>query len=106
MAATARTTFSPNTDGHDHASSRIPEVRRPRTAEPPATAAHTLTARVRCPPGNVPVMVDKVAGMTSAAPRPRTARRPISSAAELAVIATADAAPKIERPTISARRRR
>jgi len=43
--------------------------------------------------------------MTSAAPRPRTARRPISSAAELAVIATADAAPKIDTPAISARRR-
>jgi hypothetical protein len=50
-------------------------------------------------------MVDSVAGMTSAAPRPRTARRTISSAAECAVIATADPAPKINRPAISARRR-
>ena len=69
------------------------------------TPAHTLTARVRCSPGKVPVMVDRVAGMTSAAPRPMTARRPMSSAAELAVMATADPAPKIVRPAISARRR-
>ncbi len=105
MAAPARTTFRPNTDGHDHTCNRRPEVRRPRTAAPPATAAHTLTARVRCAPGKVPVIVDRVAGMTSAAPRPRTARRPISSAAECAVIATADPAPKIARPAISVRRR-
>ena len=80
-------------------------MRRPSTAVPPATAAQTLTARVRCGPGKVPVMVDSVAGMTSAAPRPRTARRTISSAAECAVIATADPAPKIDSPAISARRR-
>jgi hypothetical protein len=105
MAAAAKTTFSPNTDGHDHTSKRSPETRTPSTAAPPATAAHTLTARVRCSSGKVPVMVDRVAGMTSAAPRPRTARRPMSSVAELAVMATADPAPKIVRPAISARRR-
>ena len=78
---------------------------RPKTAAPPATAAQMLTARVRCSLAKVPVMVDRVAGMTSAAPRPRTARRPISSVAEWAVMATADPAPKIDRPAISARRR-
>ena len=58
-----------------------PGASRPKTAAPPATAAQTLTARVRCSSGKVPVMVDRVAGMTSAAPRPMTARRPISSLA-------------------------
>ncbi len=82
MATAARTTFSPNTDGHDHTSRRIPEVSSPRIAAPPATAAQTLTARVRCSAAKVPVMVDRVAGITSAAPRPRTARKAISSVAE------------------------
>jgi len=64
-----------------------------------------LTALVRCAGGKVPVIVDRVAGMTSAAPRPRTARRPISSVALVAVMATADPAPKIASPASSARRR-
>ena len=81
-ATAASTTFSPNTDGHDQTSRTSPEVSSPSTADPPATAAQTLTARVRCSLAKVPVMVDRVAGMTSAAPRPRTARRAISSVAE------------------------
>jgi hypothetical protein len=60
---------------------------------------------VRCSLENVPVIVDKVAGMTSAAPKPITARSPISSPAEVAVMATAEPAPKIVSPAISARRR-
>ena len=64
-----------------------------------------LTARPRSAGGNVPVIVDSVAGITSAAPRPRIARSAISSVADEAVIATADPAPKITRPTISATRR-
>jgi hypothetical protein len=105
MAAAARMTFSANTDGHDQTCRTVPETSRPSTAAPPATAAQTLTARVRCSLAKVPVMVERVAGITSAAPRPITARRPISSPAELAVMATADAAPKIDRPAISAHRR-
>jgi hypothetical protein len=64
-----------------------------------------LTARARSVDGNVPVIVDSVAGITSAAPRPRTARSAISSVADEEVIATADPAPKITRPAISATRR-
>ena len=78
---------------------------RPSTALPPATAAQTLTARVRRSGGNVPVMVDSVAGMTSDAPSPRIPRRTISSPAEPAVIATAEPTPKMPRPAISAVRR-
>jgi hypothetical protein len=37
MAAAARTTFSPNTDGHDHSSNRRPETRTPSTAAPNTT---------------------------------------------------------------------
>lgn len=98
-------TFSANTEGQDHTCRTSPETSIPRTAAPPATAAQTLTARVRCWLAKVPVMVDRVAGMTSAAPRPITARRPISSPADAAVMATAEAAPKTARPAISASRR-
>jgi hypothetical protein len=105
MAMAARATLSPNTDRHDHSSRRAPAASSPSTAPPPATAAQMLTARVRCSPAKVPVMVDRVAGMTSAAPRPRTARRPISSLGVLAAMATAEVAPKIDRPAISVSRR-
>ena len=61
-----------------------------------------LTALVRLSAGNVLVIVDSVAGMTSAAPTPSTARSAISSPAEAAVIATAEPAPNTISPTISA----
>ena len=48
------------------------------------------------------LIVESVAGITSAAPRPRTARSAISSVAEEAVIATAEPLPKIRSPAISA----
>ena len=59
---------------HDHAlehdaGGEQPEDRR----DAPATPAQVPTAFARCADGNVEVIVDKVAGMTSAAPRPRTA---------------------------------
>ena len=105
MAIAASTTFSPKTDCQCHTSSRIPEVSRPRIALPPATAAQTLTARVRSSRGNVLVIVERVAGITSDAPRPSTPRSTISSFAELAVMASADAPPKIESPTSNILRR-
>src|ERR1039457_22763 len=77
-AAVARTTFSPNTDGHDHTSRRIPEASSPSTAAPPATAAQTLTARVRCSTAKVAVIVDSVAGMTRAAPQSYQLARGVS----------------------------
>jgi hypothetical protein len=86
----------------DRQAARGQAALREDPATPPATAAQTPTARVRCCPAKVPVMVDRVAGMTSAAPRPSTARRAVSSSAERAVMATAEPAPKIDRPTISA----
>jgi hypothetical protein len=68
----------PKIDRHESPASSAPEATSLRTAAPPATAAQTLTARVRFARGNVPVIVDSVAGITSAAPRPRTARSAIS----------------------------
>ncbi len=71
-------------------SKTAPEAIRPRRALPPATPAHTLTAWVRRSAGNVVVIVDKVAGMTSDAPSPNNPRNRISSVAEVAVMATAE----------------
>ncbi len=74
-------------------------------ALPPATAAQIPTALVRSAGGNVPVMVDNVAGITKAAPSPMRPRRTISSLAEETAMAAADAAPKTTRPPMSALRR-
>ena len=73
MAATARATLSPNTARQDQTSSRTPEASRPRIALAPATPAQAPTARDRCSRGKVLVIVDRVAGMTSAAPTPEQA---------------------------------
>jgi hypothetical protein len=78
----------------------------PSTAPPPATAAQIPTARVRCAAGNVPVIVDSVAGITSAAPSPISPRSTISASADETAIAAADAAPKTNIPAMSIRRRR
>src|SRR5450755_327699 len=94
----ARTTLSPNTDRHDQNSRSTPEVSSPSTALAPATPAHIPTARVLSAEGKVLVIVDRVAGMTRAAPRPITPRRRINVLAEPAVIAAPEAAPKTTRP--------
>ena len=101
----ARATLSPNTDRHDQNSRRTPEVSSPSTALAPATPAHIPTARVRSAEGKVLVIVDRVAGMTRAAPRPITPRRRINSLAEPAVIATPEAAPKMASPISKVARR-
>ena len=104
-ASAAKTTLTPKIDRHERPVSSAPETSSPKIAAPPATAAQMLTALVRFAGGNVPVIVDNVAGITSAAPKPITPRNPISSVAESAVIATADPTPKITSPAISATRR-
>jgi hypothetical protein len=105
MAITASTTLTAKADRQENHSSSVPVPSSPSRALPPATAAHTLTARVRWAGGKVPVMVDRVAGMTRAAPRPIRPRRPMSSLAEETVIAAAEAPPKMTSPASSARRR-
>ena len=81
MDTIANPTLSPNTARHDHTSSSKPDASNPTTALAPATPAQTLTARRRCCAGKVPVIVDSVAGMTSAAPAPSRPRSTISSVA-------------------------
>jgi hypothetical protein len=105
IAIAARITLTAKADRQENHSSRVPVASRPSRALPPATAAQTETARVRAAGGNVPVMVDSVAGMTRAAPRPMTPRSRISSLADDAVMATAEPAPNTASPASSARRR-
>ena len=86
-------------------SKRTPQHSSPKIALPPATAAQTLTALVRSAGGNVPVIVDRVAGMTNAAPNPMSPRNPISSFAEDTAMAAAEAPPKTSSPAMRALRR-
>src|SRR4029079_10118318 len=97
--------FTAKTARHDHHSSTRPEVRRPRIAEAPATPAQAPTALARCAAGKVEVIVESVAGITSAAPTPRRARIAISQEASAWVIAAAEPTPKIARPASSVLRR-
>jgi hypothetical protein len=53
----------------------------------------------------VPVIVDSVAGITSAAPRPIRPRRTMRAFAEEIAMAAAEAAPKTTSPASSALRR-
>ncbi|HEY2869463.1 MAG TPA: hypothetical protein VGJ11_08130, partial [Gaiellales bacterium] len=50
-----------------------------RVAPAPATPTQMPTARPRSSSGKTFVMIERVIGMTSAAPTPMTARRPIAS---------------------------
>lgn len=86
-------------------SSRMPEANRPSTAPPPATPTQTPTARPRSSGGKVVVMIDKVTGMTAAAPIPITARSAIRDCGEDTNIAAAAALPKITSPASSTRLR-
>ena len=105
MAMTASTTLRAKTERQSQNSSSVPEATTPSTALAPATPAQMLTALVRSVAAKVPVIVDRVAGITSAAPTPSRARSAISSCAPLAVIATAEATVKIPSPASSIRRR-
>jgi hypothetical protein len=101
----ARTALRPNTDGQLKASSSRPAASRPTSALPPATPAHTPTARSRVSGGNVAVMIDSVVGMIIAAPTPITARTAISWPASLSWVATSAPPPKTARPASRTPRR-
>jgi hypothetical protein len=104
-AITARTTLTAKEERQENHSRRTPQHSNPKIALPPATAAQTLTALVRSAGGNVPVIVDRVAGMTKAAPNPMSPRNTISSLAEDTAMATPDAPPKTSSPAMRALRR-
>ena len=71
----------------------------------PAIADQAPIAPARSLAGNTAVRIDRVAGMTNAAPTPITARAAISVEESPESAAQADPAAKTTRPAISARRR-
>ena len=77
----------------------------PRSRSPPPRPPRSPTALVRSAGGYVPVIVDSVAGITNAAPRPMRPRRKMRSLAEVTAIAAADALPKTMSPPMRALRR-
>jgi hypothetical protein len=97
----ARTTFNQNTDCQPNRSSSRPELTRPRTAPAPATPIQAPTAFARCCTGNDDVMIDRVVGITMAAPTPISARAPISGPGVVHRAAAAEADPKISSPRTS-----
>jgi hypothetical protein len=97
-ASAASVTLTANTDGHENHSSNVPERSRPMIAPAPAMPAQMPTARPRSWGGKTLVMIDRVVGITSAAPTPITARRPISVDGALTSIAASEAPPKTTSP--------
>src|SRR5690242_16505912 len=97
-AITASVTLIANTDDHENHSSSVPERSSPTTAPAPAMPAQMPTARPRSSSGKTFVMMERVVGMTSAAPTPITARSAISQPGSLTKTAASDATPKTARP--------
>lgn len=72
----------------------------------PDTPAHSAMGRARSAASvNTFVRIDRVAGITNAAPKPRRARKPMSAVAESTSEQANDPAPKITRPTMKQRLR-
>src|SRR5215471_5772626 len=84
----------------------MPPKSTPAAAPPPATAPQTPSALFRsAPSSNVVVMIESVAGATSAAPTPCTLRDATSIAVELESPHASEAAVKIATPSIKIKRR-
>ncbi len=105
MATNATTTIgtlTKNTDPHQKCSSRMPLDKGPIAPPAPANPAQIAIALPRSSGGKTTVMIDSVAGITSAAPTPITERKAMTKAAESANDATIAAVPKMARPVSSA----
>ena len=96
-----RIALNRNTDCQSQTSSSTPETSRPKTAPAPATPTQAPTARPRCSAGNDVVMIDRVVGMTSAAPTPITPRRTISTSGSAVNAAAAEPSAKTASPMTS-----
>ncbi len=100
-APTAIGTFTNSTQRQVRYSVRMPPSSTPTAPPEPATAPHTPSARLRSEPSlNVVVRIESAAGESSAAPRPWTARAPISIASLWARPPTSDAAANRTRPVM------
>ncbi len=71
----------------------------PMAAPAPANPAHTAMARPRSWGGKTVTRIDRVAGITSAAPTPMIPRVTMTWLAESEMAASSEAAPKMTRPS-------
>jgi hypothetical protein len=104
-AIAAKGTLIQNAEDHEKWSSSRPPSVGPATTAMPAIADQIPIAAGRSAGANTSERIDSVAGMTSAAPTPITARKAINSAAEPASAAAAEPAPNSTSPSMRPRRR-
>lgn len=82
-----------------------PATSGPTAMARPEVAVQPVMALARSPRGKIATSRDKVAGMTTAAPTPMTARAAMTSAVSSTRLPITDPPAKISRPTIRAPRR-
>src|SRR5262245_43508803 len=97
--------FTSTAEPHQYRSRSAPDTIGPIAPPAPANPAHTAIARVRSSGGKMVVMIDNVAGITSAAPIPMTARPTITCSAADAIPASSEPDPKTTSPASNARLR-
>src|SRR5947209_11830352 len=100
IATTGRLTRK--TDPHQKCSSSQPLVIGPMAPPAPAIPAQMAMARARSSGGNTLVRIDSVAGITSDAPAPISARQAVSWFGEFETDARNDPVPNTASPTASA----
>mgnify|MGYP003694124825 CR=1 FL=1 len=93
-------TFRKNTDSQPRCSTIRPPTVGPSASARPETPAHSPIALARSCGGNVTVMIDRVPGISSAAPTPWNARAAISWSVLCDRPQSAEASVKIARPAM------
>ena len=101
-ARMAMGTLTKKTEPHQNDSSRKPLATIPRAPPAPANPDQMAIALARSLGGKTTVMIDRVAGMVSAAPTPMAPRSTISWLALSLRVATRAATRKMPRPTTRA----
>ena len=90
--------FTKNTEPHQNHFSSRPDDTGPSAPPTPAKPAHTAMALGRSWNGKQLTTIDRVAGITNAAPTPMSERATMSTSGLLARVATNDAEPNTTRP--------
>ena len=98
-------TLMRNTEPHQKCSSSRPPTTGPIATASPTAPAQTPMARPRSRGSKTLEMIASVAGMIAAAPRPISARAPMSCPGVCEYALASEAMPKIASPVISTRRR-
>ena len=98
MASTTMGTFTKNTEPHQKCSSMNPLSTGPRAAPAPENPAQMAMARARSWGGKTLARIDRVAGITNAAPKPIRARVAMTWLGLLERVASSEADPNTTRP--------